>query len=498
MAGSVTSIKDGFIYQAFYFWKKALEMLEEDSDVESVSFELDEAKSFDDIVLEYKSEKYTSSGNIKKRFYQVKYHERNEVTIKASDLVLPQFINATSKSFLQKAKDVIDTSDNNVEVVLLNSWRIDQNDILCELISNSDGNFNLTKLKNGKTLRSRMGKLRNDWSTHLGISEEELFVLLKRIKIQEGKSMYQLIDDLNVVLKKNKLKEIDEDFYRNTPYISLIDDLHAKIREGVTLDKEEMLGHFSRIKLFTRFTEKNFRRIGIRSFTERNGEIQKKIDGFLDLSSYFQESRFCENEVWNNQIKSEIQKFVFEQIEPAVEHSVYLEAHQTIAFTLGYFAHQKTERYLYPIQKGFDSEIWDYSEDNIDFEKELVYEKQIEPDSEFVMINIDLMNRNLREDVRSYLKEEFPDKKVDIIDVYPKISEQRYVRDGNHCMKLALETSEFLEKLSVALKRKQWKLVFTVPNSFLVFLGQYSTQFGEIQLMEYDSKKFTYRESILL
>ena len=73
MAGSVIPLKNGFVYQAFYFWKKALEMFEEDSEVESVSFELDEAKSFDDIVVKFQSEKYTSSGKIKKRFYQVKY-----------------------------------------------------------------------------------------------------------------------------------------------------------------------------------------------------------------------------------------------------------------------------------------------------------------------------------------------------------------------------------------------------------------------------------------
>ena len=206
MAGSVIPIKNGFVYQAFYFWKKALEMFEEDSEVESVSFELDEAKSFDDIVVKFQSEKYTSSGKIKKRFYQVKYHERSETTIKSSDLMLPKFINATSKSFLQKAKDVIEGSEDSIEIVLLNSWRLDQNDVLCELISNDDGGFNLSKLAEGKSTKSKMGKLRNDWSNHLEISEEELFTLLKRIKIQEGKSLPALIDDLNVDLKKKLFK----------------------------------------------------------------------------------------------------------------------------------------------------------------------------------------------------------------------------------------------------------------------------------------------------
>lgn len=187
-----------------------------------------------------------------------------------------------------------------------------------------------------------------------------------------------------------------------------------------------------------------------------------------------------------------------EQVEPTIEHSIHLEAHQSIAFTLGYYAHQKTQKYLYPIQKGFNAEIWEYSEGNMHFEKELDCHRAFVTDSEFVIINIDLMDRHLNDDIRVYAEEEFPDKKVDVVDIYPKVPEQRYVKDGNHCMKLAMETSEILQSLPIAIKRKQWRLVFTAPNSFLVFLGQYSTQFGEIQLMEYDSKNFTYKKSILL
>ena len=48
MVSSLIPLKKGFIYQSFYFWKKALELLDDSSEIKSVSFELDEAKSFDD------------------------------------------------------------------------------------------------------------------------------------------------------------------------------------------------------------------------------------------------------------------------------------------------------------------------------------------------------------------------------------------------------------------------------------------------------------------
>ena len=489
MAGAVIPIKNGFAYQAFYFWKMSLEMLSDDSGIESVSFELDEEKSFDDIIVEFKTEKYTSSGNIKKRYYQVKYHERNDKAIKASDLTSPAFINAKAKSFLQKAKEAVDSSDGDIEVVLLNSWRTDPEDNLCKLISNDDGSFNLSKLKIGQTARSGMGKLRKEWANHLGVDEEELFSILERVKIKEGKTMPALIDDLNVDLKRNKLKKIDEDFYRAAPYIPLIDDLHAKIKNGVVLDKKQMLDHFARLNIFTEFTDDNYLKIGVASFSDGKARFLNEVSDFLDLSLYFSSSRFCECSTWNGEIKGEIRKFASERIIPGVNYCVYLEAHQSVAFTLGYYAHQKTKKTLYPIQNNFNSEIWEYSEGNIHFdEDELELIENISDEGEFVVINVDLMDGDLKNDVKDYLKDNFPNKKIDTIDIYPLNPNARFVRDGNHCMKLAIETSKLLQQLPRKIRRKQWRLIFKAPNSFLLFLGQHATQFGEIQLMEYNSR----------
>lgn len=498
MAGSVIPLKNGFIYQSFYFWKKALELLDEFSEVETVSYELDEAKGFDDIVVEFKSEKFTSSGNIKKRYYQVKYHEVNKSVIGSQDLMNPAFINAKSNSFLQKAKDVIDASTVGVEVILINSWRINQEDILCELIRNDTGSFDLSKLKQGITAKSRMGKVRTAWADHLGINEEELYCLLGKIKIQEGKTMLALIEDLNVNLREKKLRKIDEDYYNDAPYLSLINDLHAKIGKGVILDREVMIDHFSRAKIFTNFTDNNFQSIGIKSFLDGAEDLQSKVNKFLDLSNYFPQSQICENPTRNNEVKNAIQSFVKEEIEPAVRYTVHLEANQSIAFTVGYYAHQKTGKYLYPIQKGFNTEIWEYSEKNIYFESELECKTFYNKESEFVMINIDLMDKNLKSEVREYLKINFPDSIVDIIDIYPTKPTTRFVEDGNHCMKLATEVSEMLQKMPSSVKRKEWRFAFTAPNSFILFLGQNATLFGDIQLLEYDKKNFTYRKSISL
>jgi hypothetical protein len=498
MVSSLIPLKKGFIYQSFYFWKKALELLDDSSEIKSVSFELDEAKSFDDIVIEYVNEKFSTSGDVKKRFFQVKYHEHDTHTICAEDLIIPSFINATAKSFLQKAKETIESSEGNIEIILLNSWQLNQSDTLYELISKDDGSINITKLSKGKTKNSNTGRVKIAWSEHLGVSEQELYSLLRRVKIQEGKSIHALIDDLNVDLKRNGLIKIDEDDYRGSAYLSLIEDLHAKIKSGVVLDKSMLLKHLQRKKMFTSFNSQNYPKIGIRSYMAGAESLKENVDIFLDFSKYFTGCRICDYAVWNNEVKNELQEFVSTQIEATKEYSVYLEAHQTIAFVLGYFAHQKTSKYLYPIQKGFNSEIWEYSEENINSESELKSEMTMHEDSDFVMINIDLMGINLKHSIREYLAENYSDSKVDIIDIYPNVHQSRFVKDGNHCMKLAVEVSEMLQKMPSAIKRKKWKFAFTAPNSFVLFLGQNSTQFGRIQLLEFDKEEFTYKESILL
>lgn len=498
MVSSVIPIKNGFIYQSLYFWKNALKLLDDSSGIQSVSFELDGAKSFDDIVVEYINEKFTSSGDVKKRFFQVKYHEYKKQTIKAEDLITPSFINATVKSFLQKAKEAIESSDENIEIILLNAWDLHQDDVLYKLISRDDGSFDIKKLKEGKTSQSLTGKIRIEWAQHLDVSEEELCCLLRRVKIQEGKSIQSLIEELNVSLKSFGLKKIDEDSYRDSTYLSLIEDLHAKIKDGVVLDKSSLLSHLKRKDMFTTFLPSSYSKLGIRSFVAGAENLEKNVNEFLDFSVHFTDCRICDYNIWNTEIKNGIESFVSENIKPGLGYSVYLEAHQTIAFTIGYFAHQKTGKYLYPIQKGYNSEIWEYSEENIYPSVELRSDINLVEDSEFVIINIDLMNINLKDHIREFVNEKYPDSKVAIIDIYPLNPQSRFVKDGNHCMKLASEVSEMLLKMPFAVKRKEWWFAFTAPNSFVMFLGQLSTQFGHIQLLEFDRDDFSYEKSILL
>lgn len=499
VAGSVIAIKNGFLYQGFYFWMKALELLEPDSNILSVCYEFDgiETKSFDDIVIEYRNDVFTSSGSIKKRCYQVKFHQQNTQTIGFKDLMDPSFINATSKSFLQKAKETVESSQDEVEITLINCWNLDQKDVLYEIISNDDGGINTELLKKGTTRRSKYSNARISWQDHLEINEDELFSLLKKIKIIQGKPIISLIADLNIILKSNGLKQIDCDNYRESKYLSLLDDIHAKSKATVRFNAASLRENLSKKGLFLPEKKSGTMKLGIKSYTLGAENLHNQVDKLLDLSHYFLEKRLCDSGIWNEKVKSEIEKFVNEEIESTKEYSVFLEAHQSVAFTLGYFTHQKTGKKLYPIQKGLLTEIWKYSSEcMISEENELEIHSSNTENCDFIIVNIDLMNRGLKKDIREYVLEEYSSFQVGIVDVFPIEPSQRFVIDGNHCMKLAIETSTLLSNLPLRVKRKKWLFAFTAPNTYVLFLGQNSTQFGKIQLLEFDRDELTYKESI--
>ena len=53
MARAVSARMKGDDYQALVFWKYAVKMLRDDSEIAKIEFENGEVKSFDDIVIHY-------------------------------------------------------------------------------------------------------------------------------------------------------------------------------------------------------------------------------------------------------------------------------------------------------------------------------------------------------------------------------------------------------------------------------------------------------------
>jgi hypothetical protein len=235
----------------------------------------------------------------------------------------------------------------------------------------------------------------------------------------------------------------------------------------------------------------NLLKVGVRSYLPGTEKRFKESKVFLDLCEFFIDGKKIKDEsLWNEKIKPEIQRFADTQIESDVESSVSIDAVQSIAFTLGYYAHDKSNKILHPIQNGV---TWICSKEKRIGDRELEFNFE-DRGGDAVLILIDLMNRELG----SSIEESYHLDNLDILKIQPTIPDRRYVLGGNHCLKLVYEVDTILQNLPVKIKRKKWKFAFTAPNSFIFLLGRQGTQYGEIGLLHFDSSEYEYRDSISL
>ena len=106
MAQAIVARRDGDTFQARMFWDRAARLLDEHGAITKVGFEKG-PKSFDDIWVEYGSDSGPSDQNgerLRRVHIQCKWHSTPN-TFGYIELTDPEFINANSVSFLQRARN---------------------------------------------------------------------------------------------------------------------------------------------------------------------------------------------------------------------------------------------------------------------------------------------------------------------------------------------------------------------------------------------------------
>lgn len=197
MAAPIIPRQLGDEYQQLVFWKYALMMLSGKYEIDNIRYEDDSVKSYDDIVIQYSTPQIFRDSTILKEYIQVKFHMRDDGLFTVDNLLDPSFINATKNSLLHNVvaayRKLGEDEFKQSVFVIYSMWDIDQGDELYKLISNENSTLDITKLFDGKTEQSRMGKIRKKMRTSLGIEEDELKCILKQIRI---KSRQEKMDDL--------------------------------------------------------------------------------------------------------------------------------------------------------------------------------------------------------------------------------------------------------------------------------------------------------------
>ena len=238
MNKSIKARQDGDEYQYLYFWYYAMKMFESDEGIEKIEFESDERKYFDDFVVFYKKESFPKNylnHPISKEFFQIKYHVRNTELLSIDNLINKKYIGKKT-SILERLKELNDKyNPDDIHYIFISTHDIDSNDELYELISNEEGQISLETLYEGKTSRSKMGKVREKFKNHLNCSDDELKEILTPFRFKKGMSRESLIDIINDKLTLYGFEIIKPSSNINK-YCQLISKWHSKNQTKITKD----------------------------------------------------------------------------------------------------------------------------------------------------------------------------------------------------------------------------------------------------------------------
>src|SRR4029077_13929672 len=115
------------------------------------------------------------------------------------DFVEPAFIGAPTFSLLERLREARQTAPSSAHFSFLTTYRINDGDPLAELVSGHDKTLLIERLFDGKTDRSRMGKVRKCWREHLKLgSNGELEAVIRGFRVIDGhRSLDELRSEFN-------------------------------------------------------------------------------------------------------------------------------------------------------------------------------------------------------------------------------------------------------------------------------------------------------------
>ena len=503
MAKAITALLQGVDYQIRFFWLQACRLFEDRTKVVSVEIESDDAKSLDDVVVRYNN--YSEMGEqIYADFYQVKFHVTANGAFTWRAMMDPSFVNASSVSILQRLRDAQRKHAPNGRGFRFNiysPWNIHPDDELARIHSQSEGALRWDVLSQGGP-KSRLGEVREQWKTHLGLtSDEELRILLGVVRIRKGPILSKLSEDLNIRLRLVGLAPVAEGHVAN-----LYDDLGRKIiqrglkkvvREDIQkICKDEGLWVGRQIE------EPDVLRIGIRSFWKYAEHLEDETDATLCLLRHFNGRYPKATDAWDAVITPEVAAFLRRHAKPSRPCHIRLQTHGTIAFLAGWELNPKSGVSIAPVQDSIKGRhVWRL--EALSFESEEQYttwevvNTQLESsDGQDTILAISVTH-DIEQDVLTYAKQNLKSAGHLIHCRLPRLG-STLVINGTHAQMLAEHLLAAVRRLSRS-SSGDLHVFFAAPNGLMFFVGRLAHGLGRIVLYEFDFEARTvgaYRRSL--
>jgi hypothetical protein len=483
MTQAVTTLQDGFRFQARMFWSKAVWLLADNSHITKVGFEYG-PKGFDDIWVEYdpiKTPSERSVNPVRRQHIQCKWHASPN-TYSYTDLIEPDFINATASSLLQKVHAAQQThapDGRGLEFQLLTNWRV--SGPLSKYIAQRSKSLRLDRLFSGKTDRSEAGIIRKAWREHLGIDDDELRILLSTLALQESPtSLDGLREMLNGMFLGVGLRCMHDSTFA---YDQVVFDWMS---QGL----QEFDRHSFREACDTQdlLQAAQGRAIvyGVKSFEHPIDDLHDRCEKVLDLVASFDERLIRDQRSWTADLYPSLRSFLLDAAKKTDRLRLALDTHATLAFAAGSVLNVKCGREVELEQRTGDRRIWKAGDSEpAPSWATWVFEHQalnLNGDGQIVAVSL---THDIAADVRSYLSAAMPNAARLLIARPSTGISGRCVVSGQHALSLAEALSQQIAAEQSA-GRLHIHLFIAGPNTFTFYLGQQQPRLGQITLYEFD------------
>ncbi|MDE4914626.1 SAVED domain-containing protein [Methylobacterium sp. 092160098-2] len=359
MTQAVAVRRDGDTFQARSFWSWASRLLDADSPIVKVGFEIG-PKAFDDIWVEYapgRGPRDHYGGTIRREHVQCKWHSMPD-SYGYAQLIDPEFINANARSLLQRAREAQlgHAADGiGVRFVLRTNWRLDRSDPLREMIGTRSNAMRVERLFGSATDDSRAGMVRKAWREHLDIDDEALRVFARTLGFgQATDSLDELRDRLDVDFGLVGLRRVPA----NESAFAYDDLVYRWMAQGRL---EHDRGSFRELcgdEGLLAPAKPQPQVFGVKSFEHAIDKLEDRCAQVLDLVPSFDERYIRSEGEWAAILYPTLRSYLVGVAAGRLRLRLALDAHASLAFAAGSILNVKSGRIVELEQRTNGREIW--------------------------------------------------------------------------------------------------------------------------------------------
>lgn len=493
MTLAVPARRDGDTFQARVFWTKAARLLDPHSNVVRVGFE-NGPKGFDDVWVDYDFKTAPPMGfaPLGREHTQCKWHGTPDSYGYAS-LIEPEFINANSVSFLNRARKAqlnFSIPDRGACFRLLTNWRIDRNDPLRRLVNERSHSLRLECLYSGGP-GSAMGKVRKLWADHLGLDEEDLRTFATVLALSETTlSLEQIRDELDQVFRAVGLRRIPPN-----ESAFLYDDLpYQWMTQGrLEFDRQSFRQLCERESLIAEKPEERPRVFGVKSFEHRTDKLEDRCSVVLSLLSHFNERQIISGTDWATAVYPTLSKFLVEAAKSGETLRLVLDAHLSLSFAAGSILDIKSGRNIQLEQRTIGAAFWSAQDKPLDptWPAWTVTSEAIDGGGSDIAVAVSVTH-DAAQQACEYARQNLLSVGQIMIFEPTGGAGATAITCGHHAFRLAESLTSRIRGARTSPGQSRLHLFIAAPGAFAFFLGQRHVALGALTLYEFDFEGATH------